>query len=137
MCYVGRHVNGKSYVLLRLAPMGLGWGGGFRGVGPVVSLRSEDMQRNGLSIALGAMRDPFAAGAPGPSLAELLKLKRYHTFVAITLWGPSRLKLEVSPQHARRGWRFTRWPEETRTIRLPTENARFTKVLDRALDVAS
>ena len=142
LCYVGRHVTRSDYILLRFGTDPRT--GTHFGVGPVVSLSNEEMERKGLGEVIKAIRDSPAKGRalaemPGDiPLEELLRIKRKHTIVDVGLYeGWGRSELRMSPMHAGRGWHFMEWPEELVVLPLPASNAEFKRALDEALEVAS
>jgi hypothetical protein len=130
-CQVGRHVKNGSYVILRFA--------GVFGIGPVIKVSKEDMERHGLPLITQILRDspPHEDHMryPGVPLEELLRIKRLHTIVLVYVSG-SR-KMEIEPLHFGHGWRYQIWPEETKKLFLPVSSKHFMKVLTDALDTAS
>jgi hypothetical protein len=70
---------------------------------------------------------------------EMLKLKRKHVLVSITLLLPRDgvEQMKMIPFHGRRGFNFDARAEEVRVFPLPKTNDEFLKNLNEALDIAS
>ena len=128
-CYVGRHVNGREYVILRFA--------GITGVGRILGFDGEEFRGTGRSLVIDAIQGNPRVSGPNPTLPELLKLKRKHTFARVHLHGIRPQKFEMTPLHSAHGWRFSEWPGEIRSLGANVTNRYFMKILDEVLDVAS
>jgi hypothetical protein len=140
-CWIGQEVNNQGYALLTNAiDITRGMWVLCR---PVVQISNEEMARGGLSIVL-----EHAEGVPEfdprdrPPLVEqipyeeLLRIKRKHSLVTVTLTREATLTMTIVPLHAGRGWRFNSHAEEVLLIPLPTANEVFVKRLAEALDMA-
>jgi len=139
VCCVGRHVNGRDYVLLKFV-RDL-WSGAHVGIGPIVNLTNDEWEKKGFSLVVRSMKvKPIADARTLPkdvTLKELLKIKRKHTLVRIYYQKKAGLELEIIPLHSGHGWRFDIFTEEVRTVALPVKNKQFLKILSDAFEDAS
>jgi hypothetical protein len=140
-CYVGRHVNGARFVLLKFA-FDEGLGVHFL-IGPIVPILNQEMEKDGLSIVLNQLRNIPILDPKQLSDAEqipdkdLLKLKRNHVLVSVELLKSDIEEMKMIPLHAGRGSRFDAQAEEVQLFPLPTSNCEFMQHLKEALDIAS
>src|SRR5882724_13478128 len=89
-CDLGEQVRNKGYVLLQYGRDSNS--GSFCGLGPILHIPAKEMKETGLALVLDKLRhcpeiDPLKLpSANKVANQELLKIKRNHLIVAITLF---------------------------------------------------
>jgi hypothetical protein len=141
-CQLARHVINGSYILLRYS---FNEQNGFDVlVEPFIEIDKETFQQRGYAVVLGSLHSPVGLNFKEVSYFDnhtkrkLLELKRKHLLLYISLSaGDQGEEMKIIPEHGQHGWRFTRFPDEIRTYRLPITQASFIEAIGQAFGIAN